>query len=280
MAHTLAVSRSGYYRYCRAKVSQRQQSNHELVRAIKVIHKQSRQTYGSPRIHAELKAQGYVCSRPRVARLMKQQDIAAKMKQRFKKKTTRVNRQATVAVNVLQQDFSAQRPNQRWVSDITYISTGEGWLYLTVLLDLFSRKVVGMATSTSLENALVIQALKQALGRRQRQGDLLHHSDKGCQYTSRAFRTLLHQENISCSMSSTGNCFDNAAMESFFHTLKTEHVYFETYQTREEAQASIFEYVEVFYNNQRRHSTLDYLTPAEFENNYYQQQKVSFQDVY
>ncbi len=280
MAHVLAVSRSGYYRYCRAKVSQRQQSNHELVRAIKVIHKQSRQTYGSPRIHAELKAQGYVCSRPRVARLMKQQDIAAKMKQRFKKKTTRVNPQATVAVNVLQQDFSAQRPNQRWVSDITYISTGEGWLYLTVLLDLFSRKVVGMATSTSLENALVIQALKQALGRRQRQGDLLHHSDKGCQYTSRAFRTLLNQENISCSMSSTGNCFDNAAMESFFHTLKTEHVYFETYHTREEAQASIFEYVEVFYNNQRRHSTLDYLTPAEFENNYYRQQKVSFQDVY
>ena len=275
MAQVLGISRSGYYRYCQAKQSQRQEANDRLMKDINSIHQQSRQTYVSPRVHAELKTQGYSCSRPRVARLMQQQGIAAKMKKRFKK-TTCVNPKAPVAANVLQQDFSAKRPNERWLSDITYISTNEGWLYVAVLLDLFSRKVVGMATSESLEKELVIQALKQALGRRQRQGELLHHSDKGCQYTSKAFRDLLNQENIRCSMSGTGNCFDNAAMESFFHTLKTEHVYFERYQTRKEAQASIFEYVEVFYNNQRRHSTLDYLAPTEFENNYYQQQKISF----
>ena len=156
----------------------------------------------------------------------------------------------------------------------------ESWLYLAVILDLFSRKVVGLAMGNYLQTSLVMQALQQALIKRQPKPGLTHHSDRGCQYTSIAFQTLLNKQGITCSMSSTGNCFDNAAMESFFHTLKTEQIYFERYLTRERAKADIFEYVEVFYNNKRRHSTLGYLTPAEYEKNYYQQQTVPLQHVY
>jgi putative transposase len=252
------------------KVSKRQQENAELLKAIEAIFVKSRQTYGSPRIHATLLAQGFRCSRPRVARLMKQVGIAAKMRRLFKR-TTRVDNKALAAPNLLQQDFTALQPNQKWVSDISYVRTLEGWLYVAVVLDLFSRKVVGLSMGESLQTSLVLQALQQACHRRQPQAGLLHHSDKGCQYTSNAFQTLLKQQDIVCSMSGTGNCFDNAAMESFFHTLKTECVYFERYETRAQAKASIFEYVEMFYNNERRHSTLGYLSPGDFEQRYYQQ---------
>jgi putative transposase len=252
------------------KVSKRQQENAELLKAIEAIFVKSRQTYGSPRIHATLLAQGFRCSRPRVARLMKQVGIAAKMRRLFKR-TTRVDNKALAAPNLLQQDFTALQPNQKWVSDISYVRTLEGWLYVAVVLDLFSRKVVGLSMGESLHTSLVLQALQQACHRRQPQAGLLHHSDKGCQYTSNAFQTLLKQQDIVCSMSGTGNCFDNAAMESFFHTLKTECVYFERYETRAQAKASIFEYVEMFYNNERRHSTLGYLSPGDFEQRYYQQ---------
>jgi len=270
----LGVSCSGYYRHCQGKVSKRWQENAALLKAIHRIFLKSRQTYGSPRIHAELREQGYRCSRPRAARLMKQAGLIAKMPRLFKA-TTRVNKQAMAAPNLLQQDFTAPAPNEKWAADISYIRTREGWLYLAVVLDLFSRKVVGIGMSESLETGLVMQALEQALQRRQPTQSLYHHSDKGCQYTSQAFQELLAENDMICSMSGTGNCFDNAVVESFFHTLKTECVYFERYENREQAKQSIFEYIEVFYNNQRRHSTLGYVSPAEFEQRYYQQQLCS-----
>jgi putative transposase len=274
MANLLSVSRSGYYRYCKHKPSQRQQENEMLISKVKQIHAASRETYGSPRIHAELVAQGYSCSRPRVARLMKQVGIVAKM-QRLFKRTTRVNKHHPVADNLLQQNFSAEASNQKWVADINYCATLEGWLYIAVVLDLFSRQVVGLAMSDTLQTTVVMQVLEQAIMRKQPKPGLTHHSDKGCQYTSTNFQALLAEKGITCSMSGTGCCFDNAAMESFFHTLKTEQVYFNRYLTREGAKADIFEYVEVFYNQQRRHSTLGYVTPLDYEKRYYQQQGVS-----
>ena len=201
---------------------------------------------------------------------MRKADLKAKMPGIFKL-TTRQDKRAIAAPNLLRQEFSATVPNVKWVSDITYIRTREGWLYLAVILDLFSRKVVGMAMNDSLQTNLVLEALNQALQRRQPKNDLQHHSDRGCQYTSHAFQKLLQENNIICSMSATGYCFDNAVAESFFHTLKTECVYHERYESREQAKDSIFEYVEIFYNNQRRHSTLSYLSPAEFERRYFQQ---------
>ena len=270
----LEVSRSGYYRDCKKIPSRRARDKDLLLQEIWQIYGKSRQTYGSPRIHAELKALGFKCSRPRVARLMKQAGITAKM-QRLFKRTTRCNAKAPAAPNLLQQDFSAEKPNQKWLADISDIKTMEGWLYLAVILDVFSRKVVGLSMGESLHTQLVMRALMQALTRRQPEAGLHHHSDRGCQYTSTAFQQLLKEQEIICSMSGSGNCFDNAAMESFFHTLKTECVYFERYETRQQAKANIFEYVEVFYNNQRRHSTLGYVSPNEFEQRYYQQQLCS-----
>ncbi len=274
MAELLGVSRSGYYRYSQRKPSRRQQENEKLLTMIWQIFLQSRQTYGSPRIHAELKAREFFASRVRVARLMKKAGIIAKMR-RLYKITTRVDEKRPVALNHLQQDFSAKTPNEKWVGDISYIRTMEGWLYIAVILDLFSRKVVGLSMGDSLETLLVLDALQQALQRRQPEGDLQHHSDRGCQYTSQAFQTVLAKNNIICSMSATGYCFDNAVAESFFHTLKTECIYHERYENREQAKQAIFEYVEVFYNNQRRHSTLGYVSPAEFERRYFQQQLCS-----
>ena len=272
----LGVSRSGYYRFTKAKPSCREQEQEQerLTMKIQTIYEASRQTYGSPRIHAELKEQGETCSRQRVARLMKQAGIAAKMAKKFKV-TTKKNPKAKAAPNLLQQDFTAEQPNRRWVADLTYISTLEGWLYVAVVLDLFSRRIVGLAMGDRMTDDLVLAALEQALIHRNPLPGLLHHSDQGSQYTSHDFQKMLANHQITASMSGKGNCYDNAAMESFFHTLKTEHVYFERYQTRDQAKHSIFEYIEVFYNRQRRHSTLDYKTPLTFENNYQQQTQSS-----
>lgn len=269
MARVLGVSRSGYYHFYYRKISNRQQQNEQLQEMIKTIFSKSRHTYGSPRIHAELKAQGVNVSRPRVARLMKQLGLAAKMQSLFKV-TTRVNKKQSVAPNLLQQNFTAAAPDSKWVADISYIRTLEGWLYIAVILDLYSRKVIGLSMGKSLHTTLVTQALEQALQRRNPAHSLQPHSDKGCQYTSAAFQKLLIDNGIICSMSSTGCCFDNAVAESFFHSLKTECVYFERYESREQAKQSIFEYIEVFYNNHRRHSTLGYLSPVEFERRFYQ----------
>lgn len=265
MSKMLQVSRNGYYQFVKSRLSKRSDENNLLLSKIRKVHEESRCTYGSPRVHAELIEQGEHCSRKRVSQLMRKAGIAAKMKKRFKK-TTRVNPKAAAAPNLLKQNFTATKPNQRWVADITYVATGEGWLYVAAVLDLFSRRVIGLAMSERITTDLVMNALKQALVRRQPEPGLLHHSDKGCQYTSSDFQQLLKSHQIIVSMSGTGNCFDNAAMESFFHTLKTEHIYFEYYLTREQAKLSIFEWVEIFYNRNRRHSTLGYLTPMAFEN--------------
>lgn len=260
----LNVSRNGYYKFLRSSPSKRAEENKSLLTKIKLIHVKSRETYGSPRVHAALQSEGEACSRKRVARIMKKAGIQAKMKKRFKV-TTKANPKAQAAPNVLNRNFTAIKPNERWVADITYIATAEGWLYVAAVLDLYSRRIVGLSMNERMTTSLVKAALEQALTHRKPQPGLMHHSDKGCQYTSHEFQQLLKAHQITVSMSGTGNCYDNAAMESFFHTLKTEHVYFEHYLTREQAKRSIFEYVEVFYNRQRLHSTLGYLTPNDFE---------------
>jgi len=279
MSHVFGVSRSGYYRFVKAGLSFRDRKNMSLINKIKEIYESSRRTYGSPRIHAALVQQGETVSRKRVARLMSQIGLEAKMKKRFKV-TTQTNPKAEPAPNLLAQDFTAKVPNQRWVTDITYVATGEGWLYVAAVLDLFSRRIVGLAMGERMTVDLVINCLDQAVTHRQPNEGLLHHSDKGSQYTSKDFRGQLSAYGMDVSMSGTGNCYDNAAMESFFHTLKTEHIYFEQYATREEAKQSIFEYVEVFYNRQRLHSTLGYCSPTEYENKWYQQQEVSLLNVH
>lgn len=279
MSCVFKVSRSGYYRFINAERSARAQENDRLLTKIKVIHDASRHTYGSPRIHAELGCQGETCSRPRVARLMKYAGIQAKMAARYKV-TTRANPKAPAAPNLLMQDFTAKAPNQRWVTDITYVATAQGWLYVAAVLDLFSRRIVGLSMSATMTTELVLNALNQAVIHRRPAAGLTHHSDKGSQYTSKDFRKRLAEHGMLASMSGTGNCYDNAAMESFFHTLKTEHIYFEHYATREHARQSIFEYVEVFYNHQRRHSTLGYDSPMAFEHRWAQQQEVSLLAVH
>lgn len=271
MSNVFRVSRSGYYAYAKRKPSNRKLEDERLLLKIKRSHKQSRQTYGSVRICADLREDGETCSRKRVAKIMKQFGIKAKMKKRFKV-TTKANPAAIPAPNLLQQDFSAEGFNQRWVADFTYVSTKEGWLYVATVMDLFSRRIVGLSMSDRMKDDLVISALQQALIHRQPHAGLVHHSDRGSQYTSQDFQNLLAAYGITASMSGTGNCYDNAAMESFYHTLKTEHVYFEHYETREQAKQSIFEYIEVFYNRQRRHSTLGYVSPMTFEKQWQQQQ--------
>lgn len=273
MAEVLGVSRSGYYRYHRAKPSHRAQANQVLLEKIKEIHQDNRELYGSPRIHAALKQQGVVCGHNGVAKLMKKNNIQARIPKRYKV-TTKVNSALSAAKNLLDQDFSAQKPNEKWVSDITFISTREGWLYLAVILDLFSRKIIGLSMDSRMTSELVVRAFNQAALHRNYPKEFIYHSDRGSQYSSKEFQGLLKSYKILISMSGSGNCYDNAAMESFFHTLKTECVYLrEVYATRKEAEHDIFDYVETFYNSRRLHSTLNYLSPRAFEMTYQQKKK-------
>jgi len=235
-----------------------------LQERIAMIFTDSRQTYGSPRIHAALKAQGEQVGRKRVARLMRENHFIAKKRQRFKT-TTRVDKRLSIVENLLRQDFTAVRPNEKWVSDITCVWTALGWLYVAVILDLFSRKVIGLSMSERQTKDLVIKGLKQAVTHREKPGTLIYHSDRGSQYTSHDFQKLLKAHGMTPSMSGTGNCYDNAAMESFFATLKGECTFFENYEDREKAKNSIFDYCFIFYNQQRIHSTLGYVCPKEFE---------------
>ncbi|PCH57745.1 MAG: hypothetical protein COC15_00510 [Legionellales bacterium] len=273
MALLLGVSRSGYYFHVNATPSRRFCEDAQLLKRITVLFENSRATYGSYRIRFCLAKDGMCIGRRRVVRLMKQAGLVAK-KRRLFKKTTVVNKKLPVAQNILAQQFKASRPNEKWVSDISYVRTKEGWLYVAVVLDLFSRKVIGLAMGRSLHTELVNRAFRQAIQRRGMPTELLHHSDRGCQYTSHAFQELLNLYGVRCSMSGKGNCYDNAAMESFFATLKTECIYFEIFQTREEAKFKIFDYCEIFYNSQRLHSTLGYLHPNEIEALYFMSEKV------
>ena len=231
---------------------------------IKEAYVRGRGTYGSPRVTADLKAKGIPCGRNRVALLMKINGIKAKTKRRFKA-TTQNKHDGLVADNLLQQRFSAQKANKVWVSDITFIRTREGWLYLAAILDVFNRQIIGWSMDSKLSHELLADALHKALLMRRPEAGVIFHSDRGTQYASYAFRNLIERHGFIQSMSSSGNCYDNALMESFFHTLKTELIYFEKYQTRREARGSIFEYIEIFYNRVRRHSALNYCSPAEYE---------------
>jgi len=260
----LSVSESGYYAWCKREPSQRKREDESLGKLIEDAYQNNRQVYGSPRVHAELKAQGVQCGRKRVARLMRERGINAKPKRR-KVKTTDSQHDNPVAPNLLKRDFTADAPNTKWVADITGIGTAEGWLYLAATVDISSRLVVGWAMSKERDEHLVVKAAKMALTQRRPGAGLVHHSDRGSQYTSQGYVTLLQEYGIQISMSKKGDCYDNALMESFFGTLKEECVERQNYQTRAEARNAVFEYIEVFYNRQRIHSSLDYVSPVTYE---------------
>ena len=264
MCRLLGVSRSGYYAVKNRAESARTIRDRELLSEIKRIHKVSRGVYGSPRIQAELADEGVKVGRHKVARLMRLARLRGCPKRRFRV-TTQRDRRHRVAHNLLQQNFSASAPNQRWVADITYISTHQGWLYLAVVIDLYSRRVVGWSMSRWMSRRMVVDALKMAVDARQPEGSVVHHSDRGAQYTSDDFQDELAKHGIECSMSGTGNCYDNAVAESFFGLLKRERVNRTRYRTRDEARADVFDYIEVFYNRRRRHGYLGNISPADFE---------------
>jgi transposase InsO family protein len=264
MCDTLAVSPAGYYAWRHRPVSPRRQRRDDLTAQIRTVHAEVKARYGSPRVHAELVARGHGCCVNTVARLMRRAGIAAKTARKFRH-TTDSSHGRPVAANVLDRQFDPGVANAAWVSDITFIPTREGWLYLAAVEDLYSRMVVGWAMAARMTSRLVVEALGMAVRRRLPGEDLVAHSDRGSQYASEHYQRLLATHGIACSMSRRADCWDNAPMESFFASLKKELVHHEDYHTREEAQASIFEYIEVFYNRQRRHSTLGYMSPAEYE---------------
>lgn len=263
----VGIARSAYYDWKRRQPSARTQANDALLEHIRRIHKLSRKTYGSPRIYFALKKQGIACSRNRVARLMRQDNLKGQRKYR-RVRTTDSNHRFPVAENVLNREFSAEKPDQKWVADITYILTDEGWLYLAGVLDLYSRKIVGWAMSHLIDADLVEKALRMAYYQRHPEPGLLHHSDRGSQYASHQIRAFLAANHTQVSMCRKANCWDNAVIESFWGTLKNEWVHHRTYKTRAEAKTDIFGYIEGFYNTVRLHSTLGYLSPVEFEANY------------
>jgi transposase InsO family protein len=260
----LNVSVAGYYTWRERPASAAEQRRDALVVEIRAIHEEVKSRYGSPRIHAELVARGQDCCVNTVAKIMQDHEIAAKTTRKFRQ-TTDSNHDRPVADNLLGRQFEQPGANEAWVTDITYIPTREGWLYLAAVEDLYSRLVVGWAMADRMTSRLVVDALEMAVQRRLPEAGLLAHSDRGSQYASDHYRRLLEEQGISCSMSGRGDCWDNAPMESFFASLKKELVHHEDYATRAEARASIFEYIEVFYNRQRLHSSLGYLSPAEYE---------------
>jgi transposase InsO family protein len=264
MCQLLNVSRGGYYAWLKRPRSRRSRENEKLKAKILNIFHGSHGTYGAPRIHADLRSQGFRCGRNRVARLMRQLGIKAKAKRKFKA-TTDSKHNLPIAPNVLDQNFDVAGPNEVWAADITYIPTQEGWLYLAVCIDLYSRMVVGWSMDSRITKQLVVDAFNMASRNRPDARGLIHHSDRGSQYASQEFQNILQSYNMICSMSRRGNCYDNAVVESFFNSLKTEWVHHHRYETRNQAKASIFEYIEIFYNRQRRHSQLNYLSPVDYE---------------
>jgi putative transposase len=269
MCQVLNVARSGYYAWCNRPAAPRTQENEILTQRIQQIYDASRQSYGSPRIQAALVAEGVAISRQRVVRLMAKLGISAQSRRKFKA-TTDSEHAWPIADNALDRDFTTTEPDRVWVADITYIWTTEGWLYLAVIIDLFSRRVVGWSMAEHMRTELVLTALEAALGQRHpAQSGLLFHSDRGSQYASGDYQMALQQATITGSMSRRGNCWDNAVAESFFGTLKTELIHPRIFSTRTLARTVIAEWIEVFYNRQRRHSTIGYLSPVQFEDNYW-----------
>lgn len=261
MAEVLGVSKSGFYAYLNRPKSNREIENERLLEKIKAVHKRYHEVYGYPRITKELENDG-APSRNRVYRLMKKNGIKSKTIRKYKA-TTNSNHNLPVAENLLNREFSADRPNQKWVSDITYVATDEGWLYVAGIMDLCGRAIVGFSMDDHMRKSLVIKALNQAIGRTSAKEGLLIHSDRGVQYASKQYQDILKKNRFICSMSRKGNCYDNAPMESFWGKLKQEWLYGRRFKTRIEAKLAIFEYIEVFYNRQRTHSSIGYRVPME-----------------
>jgi len=264
LCRTLQVSASGYYAWRDRPESLRRQADRRLLTAIRAVHKASRGTYGSPRVHAELRQHGHGVGRHRVARLMREDALRARRRRRFRK-TTQSNHTHPVAPNLLERRFDVGAPNRAWVSDLSYVWTLEGWLYLCVILDLFSRRVIGWSMDSRIDRHLTLSALRMALANREVSSGLVHHSDRGSQYAAGDYRKVLRAHGLECSMSRKGDCWDNAVVESFFATLKVELIYRSAFATRKEARQAIFDYIEAFYNRRRRHSYLGFLSPVDFE---------------
>jgi putative transposase len=268
LCRTLEVSASAYYAWLerRATPGPRARQNQRLTAMIQAEFKASRHTYGSPRIQQALRQQGHAHGRNRIARLMRQQQLCGRQRKRFKVRTTDSRHDQPIAPNRLAQQPEPQQPNRIWVTDITYIGTGQKWLYLSAVMDLYSRRIIGWAMSKTIDTELVLASWRMALGRRPAPDQLILHSDRGCQYASAEFRNALQQQGALASMSRKANCYDNAAMESFWSTLKLELVYRREFATHAEARAEIFSFIELFYNTKRLHSSLNYLSPVDFEN--------------
>jgi transposase InsO family protein len=269
LCRVLGVSRAGFYGAQTRPVSPRATQDVRLATEITAIHAESRRCYGSPRVHAELRARGHCTSRKRVARLMRRAGLVARRRRAFRV-TTQSRPRGPLAPNHLARQFTAPAPNRVWVTDITYLPTAEGWVYLAAVLDLFSRRVIGWATSARLAEGLTLEALTMGLARRRPPPGLLHHSDRGAHYASEEYRTLLARHGLRRSMSGAGACWDNAVAESFFATLKVELAHDVTWPSRAAARRALFEYIEVFYNGERRHSTLGHLSPVAFERQWHQ----------
>ena len=267
MCRVLEVSKSGFYSWQKQsqKSNAKAQQRYKIARTIEDIHRSSRKSYGSPRVFKQLKALGFKISKTSVERIMREENIFAKSKKKFRV-TTDSKHNYPIACNLLNRNFSqTTAPNQIWLTDITYLATQEGWLYLAAVMDLHTRKIVGWSIKPRMEKDLVIDALEMAVKRENPKPGLMHHSDRGSQYASHAYQQRLWCYGMTCSMSRKGNCWDNSPMESFFKTLKVEHVYHEIFATKDQARTSIFEWIEVFYNRQRIHSSLGYKSPVEFE---------------
>jgi putative transposase len=265
MCDALSVSRSGFHAWLRRSPSQRARDNEAIGAKVRVSFMSSARTYGARRVWRDVLAEGVSCGLHRIERLMRAQALRARPRRRGLPKDQGERLATAVAANILDRQFVAERPNQKWIADFTYIWTAEGWLYVAAVIDLFSRRVVGWSMKAEMTAQLVADALMMAIWRRGRPKALLHHSDRGSQYTSEQFQRLLADQGVDCSMSRSGNCWDNAAMESFFSSLKTERTAAKVYRTRDQARADVFDYIERFYNAVRRHSTLGYLSPIEFE---------------
>jgi putative transposase len=264
MAQALQISRSGYYAWIKRTDSPRKRDNRVLVDQIKAVYYRSKSIYGSPRVTAQLHREGVRCSKNRVARLMRQNRLQSRKQKKYKA-TTNSKHHFPVAANLLKQNFVVQKPNTVWLADISYIPTQEGWLYLAGIKDLCTQKIVGWSMDKTMTRSLVMHALQMALVRQKPGRGLILHSDRGIQYACHEYQTMLKNYGIQCSMSRSGNPYDNAPMESFFSTLKTEWVHHYHYRTRSEAKSSIFEYIERFYNPNRLNSSIGYLSPIEFE---------------